>query len=216
MEYDYIIQSVNKFRREGAIQCFCKHRLRLFFVYFVCIEANTSAKFIQLTSAHIARHDDDGDGRYDRYTVEAAAGLAGSVTIPGEINGVPVSAITDLSGDTVNGLLGGGISSIIIQEGVTEIASSAFAGTAGLNYVEVPSSVESIGANAFSSGWGAVISKKVSIKYNGTWAQWKAICGNNWDSGLGDESKVECTDGTYVLNTSWGDSNHDWPDWQKK
>ena len=166
-------------------------------------------------------HDDDGDGRYDRYTVEAAAGLEGSVTIPGEINGVPVSAITDLSGDTVNGLLGGGISSIIIQEGVTEIASKAFAGTAGLNYVEVPSSVESIGANAFSSGWGALISKKVHIKYNGTWAQWQAVCGGannntNWDSGLGNESKVECTDGTYVLKTSWGESNHDWSDWKKQ
>lgn len=167
-------------------------------------------------------HDDDGDGRYDRYTVEAAAGLAGSVTIPGEINGVPVSAITDLSGDTVNGLLGGGISSIIIQEGVTEIASNAFAGTAGLNYVEVPSSVESIGANTFSSGWGALISKKVHIKYNGTWAQWQAVCGGannnntNWDSGLGNGSKVECTDGIYVLNTSWGDYDHNWNDWKKQ
>lgn len=166
-------------------------------------------------------HDDDGDGRYDRYTVEAAAGLAGKVIIPGEINGVPVSAITDLSGDFVNGFLGDGISSVIIQEGVTEIGSNAFAGTAGLKSVEVPSSVESIGANAFSSGWGAVISKKVSIKYNGTWAQWQAVCGGanndtNWDSGLGNGSKVECADGTYVLNTSWGDYNHNWNDWKKQ
>ena len=161
-------------------------------------------------------HDDDGDGRYDRYTVEAAAGLNGSVTIPGEVNGVPVTVITDLSSDTVNGLLGGGISSVIIKEGVQGIGSNAFAGTAGLKNVEVPTSVTSIGSNAFSSGWGSVISKKVTIKYAGTWKQWQAICDNNWDSGLGDDSKVVCTDGTYVLNTGWLDSNHTWDDWKKQ
>jgi hypothetical protein len=161
-------------------------------------------------------HDDDGDGRYDRYTVEAAKGLNGSVRIPGEVNGVPVEAITDLSGDTVNGLLGGGITSVIIEDGVQEIGSNAFAGTAGLKNVTVPASVTSIGANAFSSGWGAVISKKVTINYAGTWEQWKAICGDNWDSGLGDGSKVACTDGTYVLNTSWGESDHTWEHWKKQ
>ena len=166
-------------------------------------------------------HDDDGDGRYDRYTVEAAAGLSGSVTIPGVVNGVPVTVITDLSGDTVNGLLGGGIKSVIIKEGVQEIGSDAFAGTAGLNYVEVPLSVTKVGSNAFSSGWGAIISKKVTIKYAGTWAQWQAACGGansdtNWDSGLGNGSTVECTDGTYVLNTSYGSTDHNWSKWKKQ
>lgn len=166
-------------------------------------------------------HDDDGDGRYDRYTVEAAAGLSGSVTIPGVVNGVPVTVITDLSGDTVNGLLGGGIKSVIIKEGVQEIGSDAFAGTAGLNYVEVPLSVTKVGSNAFSSGWGAIISKTVTIKYAGTWAQWQAACGGadsdtNWDSGLGKGSKVECTDGTYVLDTKYGSTDHNWSKWKKQ
>jgi hypothetical protein len=166
-------------------------------------------------------HDDDGDGRYDRYTVEAAAGISGSVTIPGEVNGVPVTVINDLSSDTVNGLLGGGISSVIIKDGVTEISSNAFAGTAGLKNVTVPASVKSIGANTFSSNWGSVISKKVTITYAGTWAEWQAACGGadkdtNWDSGLGDGSKVVCLDGTYELYTSWGDSDHEWTDWKKQ
>lgn len=167
-------------------------------------------------------HDDDGDGRYDRYTVEAAKGLNGSVRIPGKVNGVRVEAITDLSSDTLNGLWGGGITSVIIEDGVQEIGSRAFAETADLNYVEVPTSVTKIGANAFSSVLGAVISKKVTIKYAGTWAQWQAACNTetstntNWDSGLGDGSKVECTDGTYVLDTSWGDYDHNWGDWKKQ
>ena len=164
-------------------------------------------------------HDDDGDGRYDRYTVEAAAGLNGSVTIPGKVNGVRVEAITDLSSDTLNGLLGGGITSVIIEDGVQEIGSDAFAGTAGLKNVTVSASVTSVGANAFSSDWGSLSQKQVTITYDGTWEQWQAICGDNWDSGLGNGSKVVCTDATYVLNEteSYGyKSDHTWEDWKKQ
>jgi hypothetical protein len=164
-------------------------------------------------------HDDDGDGRVDYYTVEAATGLSGSLTIPGIVNGVPVVTITDLSGDYVNGLLGGGISSVIIEHGVQEIGSNAFAGTAGLKNVTVPASVTSVGANAFTSDWGSIISKQVTINYAGTWEQWQAICGDNWDSGLGNGSKVVCTDATYVLNEteSYGyKSDHTWEDWKKQ
>lgn len=167
-------------------------------------------------------HDDDGDGRPDRYTVEAATGLKGSVTIPGVVNGVPVTVITDLSGDIVNGLLGGGVTSVTIKDGVQEIGSNAFAGTAGLKNVKVPASVTSIGSNAFSSNAGVIISKKVTIEYAGTWAQWQAACNTatsddtNWDSGLGKGSTVICTDGTYVLDAGRGDTNHTWNDWIKQ
>ncbi|MBQ2392054.1 MAG: hypothetical protein II306_09870, partial [Clostridia bacterium] len=70
-------------------------------------------------------------------------------------------------------------------------------------------------------GWGAVISKNVTIKYAGTWAEWQAACGgansnSNWDSGLGNGSKVECSDATYVLKTSWLVSDHTWSDWKKQ
>lgn len=156
-------------------------------------------------------HDDDGDGRYDRYTVEAASGLNGSVTIPGEVNGVPVTVITDLSSDGLNYR----ITSVIIKDGVKEISSEAFALTLRLNAVTVPISVEKIGANAFSSNAGAYAFKKVTIRYAGTWEQWHAICEDNWDSGLADASKVICTNGEYELNCDYGASNHDWADWKK-
>lgn len=166
--------------------------------------------------------DIDGDGRYDRYRVDAARELSGDVVIPGEINGVPVTVITDLSSDFVNGLFSEGVKSVEIQDGVETIAPNAFSGTAGLKEVIVPITVTSIGTNAFSSDWGAVSSKQVSITYAGTWAQWQAICNTetsddtNWDSGLGNGSKVVCTDGTYVLNTTWLDSDHTWGDWKKQ
>jgi hypothetical protein len=144
--------------------------------------------------------------------------LSGSVTIPGYVNGVPVTVITDLSDDdNVNW----NVSSITIKDGVQEIGSNAFALTAGLSEVVVPASVTKIGSNAFSSGWGAVTAKKVTIKYDGTWSEWQAVCGgansdSGWDNGLGNDSKVECTDGTYVLSAGWLDGDHAWSDWSKQ
>lgn len=166
----------------------------------------------------VAGPDENDDGKPDYYTVESASDLSGEVTIPGEVNGAPVTVITDLSSDTVNW----NVSSVIIKDGVQEIGSNAFAMTAGLSKVTVPASVTSIGANAFSSGWGSVTVKQVEITYAGTWAQWQAICNTetsddtNWDSGLGNGSKVVCTDGTYVLNTRWLDGDHTWEDWKKQ
>lgn len=166
-------------------------------------------------------HDDDGDGRYDWYSVEAATGLSGEVTIPGNINGAPVSVITDLSNDTLNYK----VMSVIIKDGVEKIGSKAFAMTSKLNYVEVPASVKSIGANAFSSVLGGIADKQVTIKYDGTWEDWQKICAENWDSGLVNGSRVICTDGEYVLNDPekitilfipYPDPDHDWPDWKKQ
>jgi hypothetical protein len=162
--------------------------------------------------------DTDGDGVIDEYTVEAVTGLSGQIEIPGYVNGVPVKVITDLSGDSLNT----SITSVVIKDGVETINSNAFAMTSGLKEVTIPTSVTSIGANAFSSGWGSVISKKVTIYYEGTWEMWQAACNTatstdtNWDSGLGDGSMVVCTDGTYVLDAGWLQSNHNWSDWKKQ
>ncbi len=161
-------------------------------------------------------HDTNNDGRADYYTIEAASGLSGDVVIPGDINGAPVTVITDLSDDMVNW----NVSSVEIKDGVKEIGSNAFAMTAGLSKVIIPLSVEKIGSNAFSSGWGALSAKQVEIHYEGTWKQWQAICNTtdstdtNWDSGLGNGSKVICGDGTvHQLKCDWLDGNHTWDDW---
>jgi len=163
-------------------------------------------------------HDDDGDGRYDRYTVEAASNLKDSITIPGVVNGVPVSAIVDLTDndiwDNIGGLLGGNtITSIIIEEGVEEIGDGAFADTVKLTSVTIPVSVTTIGANAFSGDGGSISGKTVTLTYQGTKEQWDNIIKDeNWYGGLNSYNNhwlygtkyttVVCKDGTYTLGTN--------------
>ena len=146
-------------------------------------------------------YDTDGDGRPNYYTVEAASGLDGKVTIPGYVNGVQVVAITDLSGDWVNGLLGGGIATVIIENGVEEIGSKAFAGTASLKNVTIPKSVTKIGKNAFAEddwlvgGLGSW-TKQITITYEGTKKEWNDIDkADGWDDNT-RKITVNCTDGT--------------------
>lgn len=146
-------------------------------------------------------HDTDADGRPNYYTVEAASGLNGILTIPGDVNDIPVIAITDLSSDWVNGLLGGGINTIIIEEGVKEIGSKAFAGTANLKNVTIPKSVEKIGKNAFANdgfitGGVGSLAKQITITYAGTKEDWNKIeKANGWDNNT-RKITVNCTDGT--------------------
>lgn len=146
-------------------------------------------------------HDEDGDGRPEYYTVEAVGGLNGILTIPGDVNDIPVTTITDLSSDLVNGLFGGGINTIIIEEGVKEIGSKAFAGTADLKNVTIPKSVEKIGKNAFANddwivgGLGS-LTKQITITYAGTKEDWNKIeKANGWDNNT-KKITVNCTDGT--------------------
>ena len=144
-------------------------------------------------------HDTDGDGITNHYTVEAASGLGGDVVVPGSVNGIPVTSITDLSSDWLNT----NVNSIEIQEGVTEIGEKAFAMTSGLSEVTIPVSLTKIGENAFASdGWisGGVASwfKTITITYNGTKAQWDKIeKANGWDDNT-KKITVICTDGTYT------------------
>ena len=162
--------------------------------------------------------DENGDGRPDYYTVEAASGLSGEVTIPGYVNGVPVTVITDLSKDTLNTE----ITSVIIKDGVQEIGSQALAMTSSLKKVTIPASVTSIGSNAFASGIGGGftdlfgVGKVVEITYAGTWEQWLKICENGWDSGLAKDSTVICTsaDGSKVTykktSRAWNSGENEW------
>ena len=142
-------------------------------------------------------HDDDGDGMTDYYTVEAASGLKGDVVVPGKVNGIPVTSITDLSSDWLNTQ----VTSIVIKEGVQEISAKAFAMTSGLSEVTIPVSVTKIGKNAFASdgfitgGIGSII-KTITITYNGTKDQWNQIeKANGWDNNV-KRITVVCTDGT--------------------
>ena len=121
--------------------------------------------------------------------------------------------ITDLSSDWLNGE----ITSVIIEDGVKEIGSDAFAMTSGLKEVTVPASVTSVGsgafANQFASGVGGIFGyeKKVAITYNGTWAEWLTICEGGWDKGLAKGSTVICDDGTYAKTEgAWYSGDRYW------
>lgn len=147
-------------------------------------------------------HDEDGDGRPEYYTVEAVSGLKGEngkIEIPGDVNDVPVTVITDISSDWNNA----NISTVIIKEGVVEIAPKAFAMTSGLKTIEIPASVTSIGSNAFADTiGGALISKTITIKFAGTWEEFQAACKKNWERGLATGTKVVCTNGTATLKAT--------------
>lgn len=148
--------------------------------------------------------DTDGDGTVDEYQVDSAPGLSGTLEVPGYINGLPVAVIVDISDNgSVNGLLGDGITTVIFNEGTTTIKSGALAYTADLKEVVIPSSVTTIESNAFSSGWGAVIGKTVTITYDGTWEQFQGIVKDRWANGLAEGSKVICTDGVATRRSTW-------------
>ena len=156
--------------------------------------------------------DEDGDGRFEYYTVEAvdAANIGSDVTIPGNINGVPVKVITDLSGGWASS-----VENVVIEEGVEEINAQAFGDTQNLKTVEIPSTVTKIDNSAFAGDWsniGSIVGyeKVLTITYNGTKADWDAVVansntdGNQWEDGLAEGTTVICTDGTYTLTDKSG------------
>ena len=95
-----------------------------------------------------------GDWTYsvenNRATINRYTGVAGAVTIPSEVNGIPVVSVGNESWASIVGPYGNNtITSLNIPMGVTEILPYAFWGLFGLNSVIIPSSVMSIGENAF-------------------------------------------------------------------
>ena len=77
-------------------------------------------------------------------TITGYAGPGGVVTIPGEINNLPVTAI----GDYVFALRRN-LTSVTIPDSVTSIGDSAFYSCSSLTYVTIPHSVIKIGYGAF-------------------------------------------------------------------
>lgn len=78
-------------------------------------------------------------------TITGYTGSGGDVTIPGVIDGLPVSRIGDYSFSSCTNL-----TSVTIPDSVTNIGNSAFSYCASLTSVTIPDSVTSIGEEAFS------------------------------------------------------------------
>lgn len=82
----------------------------------------------------------------------------------------------------------GGLTSVVISDGVTSIGEFAFAAS-GLTSVKLPNNV-TIGDDAFY-----YCSALTRIEYNGTKAEWQALSkGTDWNHGTGNYT-VSCTDG---------------------
>ena len=143
--------------------------------------------------------DEGNDGTIDYYKVEAVEKLEKEQTIPGNVNGVPVALVEKLYKNDSNWDFGSGVETIIIEEGVKELAHNSLGYTEDLTTVYLPNTLEKLNKNAFSRNTGD--DKKVlTIEFNGTMAEWKAILDNSasdWHNGLKPGSVVKCSDGYF-------------------
>ena len=80
--------------------------------------------------------------------------------------------------------------------------TNALAYTPSLKIVKLPSTLKYIGKNTFSRNYGDD-KKAITIYFNGTKAQWKAIEKHkDWDNGLKTGTIVQCSDGHFSLTAS--------------
>ena len=87
------------------------------------------------------------------------------------------------------------ITYVEISEGVTTIGDRAFRDCMGLRRISLPSSLEAIGAAAFSGCNDLTV-----IVYAGTVAEWQAVTkGDYWCAGI-SATDVVCADGTVPID----------------
>ena len=165
--------------------------------------------------------DDPKDGVIDYYKVEAVAELDEITYIPGYFNGLPVKLVEKLYKNEKNTDYGAGVKTIVIGEGVEDLADNSLAYTTNLDTVKLPNTLEKMGKNTFSRNntlngifGGDNDRKKLAITYNGTKAEWDKLVSNSdedWANGLEKGTTIECIDGVYTA-TSVGAlcSNHKW------
>ena len=149
--------------------------------------------------------DEDGDGIIDYYQLDAVASLEENVLIFGEFNGLDVKVVNKLYDNDGTFDYSSGVKTVTIEEGVQILNHNSLAYTQSLNTVYLPSTITKMEKNVFSRNLfiGSNNDKKVlTIYYNGTMAQWKALVNaseDDWHNGLLKNSKVICTDGYFEL-----------------
>ena len=163
--------------------------------------------------------DSDGDGKTNYYKVVATAKLDETTTIPGKVLGIPVLVVEKLYENDNSWDFGSGVKTVIIEEGVEELARNSLGYTNDLTTVELPSTLTKLGKNTFSRNlwynvFGDKDTKVLNIEYNGTKADWDKVVANSdseWANGLKKGTTVKCTDGTYtVTSVNIETSNHKW------
>ena len=149
--------------------------------------------------------DEDGDGIIDYYQLDAVDSLEESILIFGEFNGLDVKVVNKLYANDNNFDYSSGVKTVTIEEGVQILNHNSLAYTQSLNTVYLPSTLTKMEKNVFSRNlfFGSNNDKKVlTIYYNGTMAQWKALVNaseDDWHNGLLKNSKVICSDGYFEL-----------------
>lgn len=155
-------------------------------------------------------YEQPDDGIVDYYQVEAVDVFPeDTVIIPGSVGGVPVKTVmrianTEGASDWNN--YASNVTTIIVGEGVENLQikgnddnTNALAYTPSLKLVKLPSTLKYIGKNTFSRNYGDD-KKVITIEFNGTKAEWKAIEKHkDWDNGLKTDTIVKCDDGYFVL-----------------
>ena len=163
--------------------------------------------------------DEDGDGIIEHYQIDAIDELDEITVIPGYVNGIPVKVVSKLYENDNSWDFGAGVKQVIIEEGVEELARNSLGYTQDLSIVELPSTITKLGKNTFSRNlwynvFGDKDTKVLTIKFNGTKADWDKVVANSdseWANGLKKGTTVECTDGTYtVTSVNIETSNHKW------
>lgn len=157
-------------------------------------------------------YEQPDDGIVDYYKVQAVDTLPTEVVVPGSVGGIPVKVverIANTEGDNDWNNYAEDLEKITIGEGVERLEWNSLAYTPNLATVVLPNTIKYMAKNTFSRNFGDD-RKAITIQFNGTKAEWKALLSNsdkNWDGGLKSGTKVQCTDGYFALEgwliTSW-------------
>ena len=151
------------------------------------------------------------DGVVDYYQVIAVDSLPAEVVVPGSVGGVPVKEIyriTNEDGADDWDNFEKTVTKITIEENVERLEWNALAWTPNLSEVNLPNSLNYMGKNVFSrnialGGFGKGDDKKeLTVNFNGTMQEWKAVLANSsddWDGGLKEGSTINCSDGYFKL-----------------
>lgn len=164
-------------------------------------------------------YEEPDDGIVDYYKVMAVNTLPASVVVPGYVGDVPVKVIeriTNTDGESDWNNYENTVTRITIEEGVERLEWNSLAWTPNLNTVDLPSTINYMAKNVFSRNDLFGNDKKVvTINFNGTKAEWKALLAKSdgdWDGGLKKNSVVKCSDGYFqlegTLSLSWKEKNY--------
>ena len=164
-------------------------------------------------------YEQPDDGIVDYYKVVAVDTLPADVVVPGSVGGVPVKVverIANTEGENDWNNYAESVNTITIQEGIERLEWNSLAWTPNLSTVKLPSTITYLAKNTFSRNDLFGNDKKtLTIEFNGTKAQWKAIVANSdskWAGGLKRGSRVLCSDGYFELegtfSLSWREKSY--------